>query len=32
MRIFGTKRDGAAGGRRKLDHEKLHDLYFSPNI
>jgi hypothetical protein len=31
MRIFGLKRDEVIGGWRKL-HEKLHDLYSSPNI
>jgi hypothetical protein len=31
-RIFGTKRDEAIGGRRKLHDEELHNLYSSPNI
>jgi hypothetical protein len=30
--IFRPKRDGLSGERRKLHSEKLHDLYFSPNI
>ena len=31
-RIFGTKRDEVAGEWRKLQTEKLNDLYCSPNI
>ena len=31
-RIFGPKRDGVTGGRRKLHNEELNDLYCSPNI
>jgi hypothetical protein len=31
-RIFGPKRDGVAGGWRKLHNEELHDLYSSPSI
>jgi hypothetical protein len=31
-RIFGPKRDGVMGGRRKLHNEELHNLYFSPSI
>jgi hypothetical protein len=31
-RIFGPKRDGVTGGRRKLHNEELHDLYSSPSI
>jgi hypothetical protein len=31
-RIFGPKRDGVTGGRRKLHNEELHNLYSSPNI
>jgi hypothetical protein len=31
-RIFGPKRDGVMGGRRKLHNEELHDLYYSPSI
>jgi hypothetical protein len=30
-RIFGTKRDEVTGERRKLNNEKLHDLYSSPS-
>ena len=30
-RIFGPKRDEVTGERRKLQHEKLNDLY-SPTI
>jgi hypothetical protein len=30
--IFRPKRDGLTGERRKLHNDKLHDLYFSPNI
>jgi len=28
-RIFGTKREEMAGGRRKLHNEELHNLYAS---
>jgi hypothetical protein len=31
-RIFGLKRDGVMGGRRKLRNEELRDLYSSPSI
>jgi hypothetical protein len=31
-RVFGTKRGGVTGRRRKLHNEELHDLYSSPNI
>jgi hypothetical protein len=31
-RIFEPKRDGVAGGWRKLHKEELHNLYSSPNI
>jgi hypothetical protein len=31
-RIFGQKRDEVTGGWRKLNNEKLHDLYYSPSI
>ena len=31
-RIFGPKRDGVTGEWRKLNNEKLNDLYSSPNI
>jgi hypothetical protein len=31
-RIFGSKRDEAIGGWRKLHNEELHDLYSSPSI
>jgi hypothetical protein len=31
-RIFGPKRDGVTGRRRKLHNEELHNLYSSPNI
>jgi hypothetical protein len=31
-RIFGPKRDGVAGGWRKLHDEELKDLCFSPSI
>jgi hypothetical protein len=30
--IFGLKRDGLAGGWRKLHYEELHNFYSSPNI
>ena len=30
-RIFGPKRDGVKGERRKLHNEELNDLYSSPN-
>jgi hypothetical protein len=31
-RIFGPKRVEVTRGYRKLHNEKLHNLYFSPNI
>jgi hypothetical protein len=31
-KIFGPKRDGVTGERRKLYDEELKDLYCSPNI
>jgi len=31
-RTFGPKRDEVTGGWRKLHHEELNDLYFSPSI
>ena len=31
-RIFGPKRDGVTGQRRKLHNEELNDLYCSLNI
>ena len=31
-RIFGPKRDGITGERRKLHNVELNDLYCSPNI
>jgi hypothetical protein len=31
-RIFGPKRDEVAGDWRKLQNEKLHNLYSSPSI
>jgi hypothetical protein len=31
-KIFGRKRDEVAGEGRRLHNEKLHDLYFSPNV
>jgi hypothetical protein len=31
-RIFGTKRDEVTAGCRKLQNEKLHNLYSSPSI
>jgi hypothetical protein len=30
-KIFGPKRDKVSGSGRKLHHEKLHNLYSSPN-
>jgi hypothetical protein len=30
--IFGPKRDGVTGGRRKLHNEELHELYSSSSI
>lgn len=30
-KIFGPKRRGVAGSRRKLRHEELYNLGFSPN-
>jgi hypothetical protein len=30
--IFGPKRDGVTGGRRKLHNEELHNLYSPPSI
>ena len=30
--IFGPKRDDMTREWRKLHHEELNDLYFSPNI
>jgi hypothetical protein len=32
MRIFGSKRVEKAGEFRKLNNDKLNDLYFSTNI
>jgi hypothetical protein len=32
LRIFGPKRDGVMGGRRKPHNEELHNLYSSPSI
>jgi hypothetical protein len=32
MRIFGPKRDEAAGEWRRLHNEELNDLYSPPNI
>jgi hypothetical protein len=32
LRIFGLRRDGVAGGWRKVHNEELHDLYSSPSI
>jgi hypothetical protein len=32
LRIFGLKRNEATGYWRKLDNEKLHNLYSSPSI
>jgi hypothetical protein len=31
MRIFGPRRDGVMGSRRKLHNEELHDLRSSPS-
>ena len=31
-RIFGPRRDEVTGEWRRLHHEELNDLYFSPNI
>jgi hypothetical protein len=31
-RIFGPKRDGVTGVRRKLHKKELHNLYSSPSI
>jgi hypothetical protein len=31
-RIFGVKRDGVTGERRRLHNEELNDPYSSPNI
>jgi hypothetical protein len=31
-RIFGPKREEAAGGCRRLDNEEFHNLYASPNV
>jgi hypothetical protein len=31
-KIFGPKREKAAGGWRRLHNEELHNLYASPNI
>jgi hypothetical protein len=31
-RIFGLKRDGVAGGWRKLRNEEFHNLYSSPTV
>jgi hypothetical protein len=30
--VFGPKRDGVTGERRKLHNEELNDLYCSPNV
>ena len=30
--IFGLRRDGVTGERRKLHNEELNNLYCSPNI
>jgi hypothetical protein len=30
-RVFGSKRSGGTGERRKLHNEELNDLYCSPN-
>ena len=32
LRLFGPKRDGVTGERRKLHNEELNDLYCSPII
>jgi hypothetical protein len=31
-RIFGSKRNEVTGGWRKLNNDKLHNLYSSPSI
>jgi hypothetical protein len=31
-RIFRTKREEVAGGRRRLHNEELHNVYASPNV
>jgi hypothetical protein len=31
-RIFGSVMEEIPGGQRKLQNEKIHNLYFSPNI
>jgi hypothetical protein len=31
-RIFGPRREEAAGGWRRLHNEELHNLYASPNV
>jgi hypothetical protein len=31
-RIFGPKREKAAGGWVRLHNEELHNLYYLPNI
>jgi len=31
-RIFGPRRDGVMGERRRLNNKELNDLYSSPNI
>jgi hypothetical protein len=31
-RIFGPKRDGVTGGRKKLHNDELHNSYCSPRI
>jgi hypothetical protein len=31
-KIFGPKKEGMAGGWKRLDNEELHNLYVSPNI
>jgi hypothetical protein len=30
--LFGVKREKIAGDWRKLHHDELHGLYYSPNI